>query len=106
MYQDISKIKPIEILKGFKGRFVHTQNFTIAFWEIEAGSVLPEHAHIHEQSTQIIEGSLELIIDGKKNICKPGSIVVIPSNVTHKGKALTDCKVVDTFCPAREDYKF
>jgi len=106
MVKKIKSLKSIEILKGFKGRFVHAKSFTIAFWEIEAGSVLPEHSHIHEQTTQIIEGSLELIIDGNNNICKAGTIVVIPPNVTHKGKALTDCKVVDIFCPVREDYKF
>ena len=92
------------MLKGFKGRFVHTENFTIAFWEIEAGAELPEHAHIHEQTTHVTDGELQLTIAGETMVCKSGTIVGIPSNVKHKGVALTDCKVVDTFHPVREDY--
>lgn len=105
MIQDISKIEPKEIIKGFNGRFFHTNSFTIAFWEIEEGSLLPEHAHIHEQTTQVIEGTLEMLIDGVTTILEPGMIANIPSNVIHSGKALSNCKVTDVFSPTREDYK-
>lgn len=105
MIQDISNIEPKEIIKGFKGRFFHTNSFTIAFWEIEEGAILPEHSHIHEQSTQVIEGKLEMLIDGITTVLEPGMIANIPSNVFHSGKALTKCKVTDVFSPTREDYK-
>ena len=105
MYKEIYKIEPKEIIKGFKGRFVHAENFTISFWEIDADSILPEHNHIHEQTTQVIEGELEMTIDGVTKVFKPGMIAIIPSNIVHSGKALTDCKVTDIFCPVREDYK-
>lgn len=105
MIKNIDSISPKEIMKGFQGRFVHTEQFTIAFWEIEKGAELPEHAHIHEQTTQVIEGKLEMTIDGKTSVLEPGMIAVIPSNVKHFGKALTFCKLTDTFCPVREDYQ-
>lgn len=105
MFQKISNIESKEILKGFKGRFVHTNNFTIAFWEIDAESKLPQHSHVHEQTTQVTEGELELTVNGKTTTLKKGMIAVIPSNVEHSGKAITNCKVTDVFCPIREDYK-
>ena len=105
MLTEILKIEQKEIIKGFRGRFFHTNSTTISFWEIEKGSVLPEHSHIHEQTTQVIEGKLEINIDDTTMILEPGMIVSIPSNVKHSGKALTTCKVTDTFCPVREDYK-
>ena len=105
MIQDISKIKQKEIIKGFNGRFFHTNNFTIAFWEIQEGSLLPEHAHIHEQTSQVIEGKLEMLIDGVTTVLEAGMIANIPSNIVHSGKALTNCKVTDVFSPTREDYK-
>ncbi|HCE54772.1 MAG: cupin domain-containing protein [Lutibacter sp.] len=105
MIQEIANIEPKEIIKGFKGRFFNTNSFTIAFWEIEEGAILPEHSHIHEQSTQVIEGKLELVVDGVSTVLVPGMITNIPSNVIHSGKALTICKVTDVFSPTREDYK-
>ena len=106
MFKEISKIKQKEVLKGFKGRFFHTNSFTITFWEIEEGAILPEHSHINEQTTQLIEGKLEMTIGNKTMILEPGMIVSIPSEVKHSGKALTACILTDTFCPAREDLKF
>ena len=106
MLKEISEIEQVEVIKGFKGRFFHTNSSTIAFWEIEKDSILPLHSHIHEQTTQLIEGKLEMTIDNKTMVLEPGMIVCIPSNIKHSGKALTTCKLTDTFCPVREDYKF
>ena len=105
MFKEIIEIEQTEVIQGFKGRFFHTNSTTIAFWEIEEGAVLPEHAHIHEQTTQVVEGKFEMTIDTKTMILESGMIVSIPSNVKHSGKALTACKLTDIFCPVREDYK-
>ena len=45
----ISDIESKEIVKGYHGRFVHMKSFTFAYWEVEAGSEIPIHSHIHEQ---------------------------------------------------------
>lgn len=102
---DISKIKPKEIIKGFKGRFIHTENTTLAFWEVEKGASIPLHAHFHEQTTQVVEGKFELTVDGETKIYENGLVAVIHSNVLHGGVALTNCKLFDVFSPVREDYK-
>lgn len=101
----ISEIAPKSLIKGFQGRFVHTESTTLAFWEVEAGSLLPEHAHMHEQSTYVLEGRFELTINGHTEVYEPGKLAVIPSNVVHSGRALSTCKLLDVFCPVREDYK-
>ena len=102
------KLKDIpnkEIIPGFNARFVHTETNTIGFVEIKAGGILPEHSHVHTQITQVTEGKLALTINGKEEIYEPGMMAIIPSNVPHAAKAITDCKVTDIFSPAREDYK-
>ena len=48
IFTRIDQIEPKEIIPGFHGRMVHTDNVTFAHWDIEAGSVLPEHHHVHE----------------------------------------------------------
>ena len=105
MTTNISEIPERLLIKGIKGRYVHTENSTIGFVEIEKGAILPEHSHFHEQTSQIIEGRLEMVIGGETKILEPGMFTIIPSNVLHSAVALTDCKVTDTFCPVREDYK-
>lgn len=105
MFIKINEIPVKEILPGFKGKFIHSEKFTTVFWEIDRGAVLPEHAHIHEQTTQVVEGKLEFTVNGETKVLEPGDFVVIPSNVVHSGRALTFCKVSDVFCPVREDYK-
>jgi quercetin dioxygenase-like cupin family protein len=101
----ISNIPQKELIQGIRGRYVHTDRTTTGFVEIDKGAVLPPHSHMHEQTTQVTKGKLEMTIDGVTTVLEPGSFVVIPSNVTHSARALTDCMVTDTFCPVREDYK-
>jgi quercetin dioxygenase-like cupin family protein len=102
---ELSSLPSLEKIKGFHGKFIHTPNSTISFWDVEAGSILPSHSHVHAQTTQVLEGEFELTVDGLTELCKPGFIVIIPSHAVHSGIAITSCKIMDTFCPAREDYK-
>ena len=104
-FVDINKINPRETFPGFSGKFIHASSFTIAHWEIKAGATAPVHTHIHEQTVDVIKGRLEMTVDGKTIVLEPGQGVIIPSMVPHGAKALTDCFVIDTFCPVREDYK-
>ncbi len=94
-----------ELLPGFTVKFIHVEKMTLAYWDIKAGSILPEHSHHHEQvAAQVISGEFELTLDGEAKIMKAGDIAVIPSNVLHSGKAITDCQLLDVFSPVREDY--
>jgi quercetin dioxygenase-like cupin family protein len=63
------------------------------------------HQHIHEQTTYIVEGQLDMVIGGEACSLTPGMFHVIPSNVPHSAMAIKNCKVIDVFSPAREDYK-
>ncbi len=105
MIQEVSNIPEKELFEGLRARFIHTENLTIGHVSIDKDATLPEHAHIHEQITHVISGELEMTIDGQTRILKPGMSAIIASHVKHSAKALTDCKVIDTFCPVREDYK-
>ena len=102
---ELSGINEKEAVPGFHGKFVHGDNMTTTFWRIEAGAKLPEHSHPHEQVSVVMEGKFEMTLDGETRQLEAGTVAVIPSNVTHSGVALTDCKIADIFYPVREDYK-
>jgi quercetin dioxygenase-like cupin family protein len=101
----ISDIEPKKLAMGITGRYFHTDSSTIGFVDIEKGAILPAHSHVHEQTTQVTEGRLEMTIDDVVQVLEPGMITLIPSNTVHSAIALTDCKVTDIFHPVREDYK-
>ena len=102
---NLNEIEEREVIKGFRGKFIHSENMTHAYWTIEKGADFPEHAHRHEQIATILEGEFELTVEGETKIIEPGDIVIIPSNIPHRGKALTDCRILDVFSPVREDMK-
>jgi quercetin dioxygenase-like cupin family protein len=101
----IDTLEEKEILPGFNGRFLHTDNLTLAYWDIKAGSVLPQHHHIHEMVVNLIAGEFEMTIGGKTQMLRAGMVATIPGHVPHSGKALTDCRIIDVFYPIREDYQ-
>jgi quercetin dioxygenase-like cupin family protein len=101
----LSDIEPREIIPGYHGRLIHSKNMSLAFWEVEAGAVVPEHAHSNEQIMQVQEGQFEFTVGGDTRIYGPGELVVIPSEVSHSGRALTPCKLMDVFSPVREEYQ-
>lgn len=101
----LSEIDAKEIIPGYHGKLIHSQNMTIAFWEVEKGAVVPEHAHMNEQIMQVLEGEFEFTVAGKTKVYKANELVVIPGQVAHSGRALTSCKLMDVFSPVREEYK-
>ncbi len=104
-YTELNKQSSREIMPGFHGKFVHSDNMTFVHWKIDAGAALPEHAHLHEQVVNVIEGEFELIVDGESRTLKPRQVACIPGHAKHSGRALTDCYIVDVFYPVREDYR-
>ena len=104
-FTHIDQIAPKEIIPGFHGRMIHTDNVTFAHWDIEAGSQLPEHQHIHEQLSRVMSGTFELTINGAPHTLGAGDMVVIPSNEPHSGRAVTDCVLIEVFQPARDEYR-
>lgn len=104
-FLNLDNIREKELVPGFYAKLIHAKGLSIAYVRIEGGSILPEHAHFHEQVTNVLQGELEMTVGGIRSVVKAGEVVVIPSNVPHSAKAITDCQVMDVFQPVREDYK-
>ena len=77
----------------------------MTFFDFEPGSIIPSHNHPHEQITYVIEGEMEMVVDGKTKLLKAGDGVVILPDQEHSAEILSKpSKAVDAWYPIREDY--
>ncbi len=100
-FVDTSKLEVIERKPGWFGRYYTSPNMTVANYEFRAGSSVHEHFHPQEEVWQVIEGVLEITVDGVKQQAGPGVAAVIPPNVPHSLTAMTDGKAIVVDHPRR-----
>ena len=103
-FVDTSNLKVIERLPGWQGRFFHSASMTFAHYDFERGSSIHEHFHPQEEVYEVIEGELEVTIDGVTEIARAGKIAIVPANVRHSVKALSDGRVIIVDHPARPEF--
>lgn len=72
----------------------------------EAGALVPEHEHPHEQCGIGLEGEFELVIAGEARVIRQGDAYCVPGGVRHSARGLTaGARALDIFNPPREEYK-
>ncbi|WP_169708711.1 cupin domain-containing protein [Trinickia terrae] len=98
-------MKTHEVIAGGRASFIHGERFSLAFWKLDAGAVLPLHRHPHEMAPNVMSGAIELTVDGQTYRLNAGDTFVIPPGVPHSAVALEPSEVVDVFAPVREDYR-
>lgn len=101
---DTSKLNVVERLPGWRGRYFHSQSMTFAHYEFTGGASIHEHFHPQEEVYEVIEGELELTIDGVPQIAKQGFAVIVPANARHSVKALTDGRAIIVDYPLRREF--
>jgi quercetin dioxygenase-like cupin family protein len=103
-FVDTDKLKVTERLPGWHGRYFHSRSMTFAHYDFLRGSSIHEHFHPQEEVYEVIEGKLEVTVDGVSQIARPGLVAIVPSNVRHSVKALTDGRVIIVDYPSRHDF--
>lgn len=68
------------------------------------GSSIHEHFHAQEEVYEVIEGELEVTIDGTTQIASAGVVAIMPSHARHSVKALTDGRAIIVDYPVRLDF--
>jgi quercetin dioxygenase-like cupin family protein len=77
---------------------------TFAHYAFTAGASIHEHFHQQEEVYEVIEGELELTIDGVRHIARAGLVAIVPSGVHHSVRALTDGRVIVVDYPSRPEF--
>ena len=101
---DTRDLKVIERLPGWHGRYFHSPSMTFAHYEFASGASIHEHFHPQEEVYEVIEGELEVTIDGESQVARPGVVAIIPGNVRHSVKALTDGRAIIIDYPLRQGF--
>lgn len=102
---NLEEVGAKQIFPGHRATLIHSERMTIAYFDIDAGGEAPEHDHHNEQIVNVLEGRYELTVDGQPHVLEPGTVFVVPPDTRHSGRALTRCRILDAFCPVREDYR-
>lgn len=101
---DTNKLKVTERLPGWHGRYFQSANMTFAHYDFAKGSSIHEHFHPQEEVYEVIEGELEMTVDGVTQIARPGLVAIVPGNVRHSVKALTDGRAIIVDYPVRPEF--
>lgn len=85
-------------------RIIWGQNQNLALFVFKKGCHVSAHQHLSEQVTQVVKGSLRLIVAGEEVTLGTGEVLVIPPNTDHEAFADEDAEVMDSFSPRRDDW--
>ena len=98
--------KSVNMLPGLTRKtLAQSQTMMICEFKFDAQVTIPIHSHPHDQVGYLVEGHVEMTIDGEKFDLVKGDSYSAPSNVPHGVLTLEPSIIVDTFSPPREDYQ-
>ncbi len=97
-------VEPEQLNPLLQRRFIVGRDIMVARLLLKAGCVVPEHRHVNEQVTYVIDGALKFWIGGKEIVVRSGEVLTIPPNMPHEVVALEDTVDLDTFTPPRADW--
>lgn len=89
---------------GWNGVVFSSSNMTFAHWRFSKGAEIHRHDHQQEEVWHVIEGELDMVIDGVASRAGPGTVAIIPPNTAHSVVALTDGFAIVADYPLREGF--
>lgn len=95
-----------ELLEGVRLRSVHLDNLMMTFVSYSRNAEVPSHHHRYEQITYVLEGRLEVTLDGQSRVLEAGEGVQIPANVEHCSRTVGGpAKALDAWTPVPKRFK-
>jgi len=84
-------------VESAKGWILQAEASQLVFFEFQADTKVPEHSHNYPQWGMVIDGKMELAVDGKPLMCEKGDKYLIPAGAKHYAKFLKRTRVMDYF---------
>jgi quercetin dioxygenase-like cupin family protein len=90
-------------LRGAKAYLSQSENHQIVFWRFDEDVEVPEHSH-ESQWGVVLEGKIDLVIEGVKRTYTKGDRVFIPKGAKHSAKIYAGYADI-SFFNERDRYK-
>jgi unsaturated pyranuronate lyase len=87
---------------GFRGRFFHSERMTFAYYTIAAGASVHPHRHANDEVWHILDGEVEATVGGQVRRLRAGQAAVVPPDVEHSVRAVTDSRAIVVDSPTRD----
>ncbi len=92
--ESVSKIMGGPAYSTAHGPCVEGDRMIVGLMRMNAGTGAEPHSHPNEQWIYILQGTFHAIIGDEEFDVKPGSVVYIPANTIHAGKATPEGDVL------------
>jgi quercetin dioxygenase-like cupin family protein len=103
-FLDTNALPAVEKRPGWRGRHFHSASMTFGHWEFAAGAWVHEHSHPQEEVWDVIDGELEVTVDGETAIARPGVVAIVPPHAPHSLRALSDGRAIVVDHPLRPEF--
>ena len=105
MFEKHSEMGYRLVLEGIEQKtLVHGDKTLMTKFLLRKGSIIPRHAHPHEQTGYLAKGCIHLWIGTEKCEAQAGDSWGIPGGVEHRADIIEDSVAIEVFLPVREDY--
>ena len=75
---------------------IHNDAGSVTLFSFDTGQQLSEHTAPFDALLQVVEGEMELSVEGKVNVVKAGQAFVIPNGARHSVSAAKPFKMIIT----------
>lgn len=79
---------------GVSKSIINKKSGTVTLFAFDEGQKLSEHTTTNDAMIYIIDGEAEITISGKKIIATRGEMVILPANLPHELKAISQFKML------------
>ena len=101
-----SEMPPEQVTDSFRRQMIVGENEMLCRLELAPGCLVPEHSHVSEQISHVLQGRLRFHIEGESIEIGPGESLLVPPNVPHAVEVVGEEPVIDfdIFSPIRRDW--
>jgi quercetin dioxygenase-like cupin family protein len=84
-------------IPSIKAWILQGEKQQLVFFEMEPIAKVPEHSHLYPQWGIVVEGEMNLTVNGEAKLYEKGEDYLIPAQMKHSATFPTKARVIDLF---------